>query len=104
MENVEWLSARQEFHLFTDLVKEFENSLPVRFVVGAVVDGVIFTLERLSLTKTGYIIFYGHLLDGSPFQHIRSSKAPVLSLIGLPRPEDDADQTRRPIGFEIQES
>ena len=94
-------NLKQDFRNFVALVKEFEKALPQDTLVGAVVDGIIFQLEKLSLTKSGYLLYCGRSLDGLPVRHIRPQDSPLLSLIALPRPAEEKEKPRNPIGFEI---
>ena len=97
---LQFANDRQSFHDFANLIKEFEKSLPPNMLVGAIADGVFFRLEKISLTKNGYLLYSGHSLDDLPFRHIRPQESRLLSLIALPRPEEETGIPKNPIGFE----
>ena len=101
IKEVQFAHNRQDFHDFVNLIKEFEDSLSQSMTVGAIADGMVFHLEKLSLTKNGYLLYSGHSLDGLPFRHIRPQESRLLSLIALPRPEEERGTPKNPIGFEV---
>lgn len=95
-----WNDLLDDFNKFTDYIKNFEKNTPEDFQVCAVIDGVIFILDKLSISRQGqFILIEGHLTGGESFLNVRQSCPLNLSL--LRRRKVTAKEPRQKIGFSI---
>ncbi len=101
IEDEDWEKDRRAFAKFADLISDFEKSLPETSQVGAIIDGVVFIVEKLSLIRESrFLLISGHRPDGATFQTVRQLYPLHLSLLELPTAPPQ--KSRRLIGFEVQ--